>query len=87
MLFLKQLDEDGQEAGEASVVVWEKHTLGLMKEIEDEKEKLNRTDYKRALKPRKPRPRHVIGDEKFLASTSSALLAKMNLEDQIKRRC
>lgn len=69
------------------MVVWEKRTLGLMKEIEDEKERMNRTDYKRALKPRKPRPRHIIGDEKYLASTSSALLAKMNLEEEVKRRC
>ncbi len=58
-----------------------------MKEIEDEKEKRNRTDYKRALKPRKPRPRQLMLDENKLKDTSSALLAQMNYEEELKRKC
>lgn len=64
MLFLKQLDEDtkfGKALNEGKhVVVWEERTLALMKEMEEEKDRLNKTDYKKVLKIKKPRPREVI---------------------------
>ncbi len=37
----------------------------MMKMIEEEKNRLKNTDYKKALKPRKPRPRDLLnGDSK-----------------------
>ena len=86
MLFLKQLDEDvslrtdGDESNERRrhVVVWEQETLGLLREIEEDKEKMNRTDYKKALKPKKPRPRHVM-NKMINNDDSSVLLDKMDM--------
>ncbi|CDW91772.1 UNKNOWN [Stylonychia lemnae] len=55
MLFLKQLELEGK-----GQVVWEKSTLKIMRQIEEEKHKMEHTDYEKALKPRKPRPKELI---------------------------
>jgi hypothetical protein len=55
MLFLKQLEMEN-----AGKVVWEQTTLQMMKSIEEERFRIMNTDYKRALKPRKPRPKDLI---------------------------
>jgi hypothetical protein len=64
MLFLKQLDEDAANGTGLSEgkhkIVWEEDTLSLLQHIEEENERRNNTDYKRALRPRKPRPKDVM---------------------------
>lgn len=55
LLFLKQLEHE-----RSAEVVWEQTTLQMMRDIEEEKHRLNNTDYEKALKPRKPRPRDLM---------------------------
>lgn len=72
MLFLKQLDEDaidgtGNNKGR-HVVVWDEATLNLIKELQEEEQRMNNTNYEKLLQPKKLRPRDLISGNTELRS-------------------